>query len=322
MHIITLKQKKDLIVSIFGEGSTSGDGKDIAVFCPICKKSPKAKKKRKLSIAIDTGVYHCWVCEAKGKSLVKLIKYEIPNFKDLEKVREYFGSEIVEGEDPEEVIKISLPEDFRLVVLDNNRASKSIKKYLLNRGMTEEDLYRFKVGYSEEFGFDNRAIFPSFDENLDLNFFVTRSIDEKVKFAKYRNCDASKKDIIFNEHLINWKKPVILVEGIFDAVKAGHNSIPVLGSWIDINHQVFKKLIINQSDVLLGFDPDAQDKEMKIAKNLFQQGLNVKIIQNKDKDLGDLTHEEVKNLIQNAKPFDNIERMRYLIGGIRSGSIY
>jgi len=322
MHIITLKQKKDLIVSIFGEGSTSGDGKDIAVFCPICKKSPKAKKKRKLSIAIDTGVYHCWVCEAKGKSLAKLIKYEIPNFKDLEKVREYFGSEIVEGEDPEEVIKISLPEDFRLVVLDNNRASRLIKKYLLNRGMTEEDLYRFKVGYSEEFGFDNRAIFPSFDENLDLNFFVTRSIDEKVKFAKYRNCDASKKDIIFNEHLINWKKPVILVEGIFDAVKAGHNSIPVLGSWTDMNHQVFKKLIINQSDVLLGFDPDAQDKEMKIAKNLFQHGLNVKIIQNKDKDLGDLTHEEVKNLIQNAKPFDNIERMRYLIGGIRSGSIY
>jgi DNA primase len=322
MHIITLKQKKDLIVSIFGEGSTSGDGKDIAVFCPICKKSPKAKKKRKLSIAIDTGVYHCWVCEAKGKSLAKLIKYEIPNFKDLEKVREYFGSEIVEGEEAEEIIKISLPEDFRLVVLDNNRASRLIKKYLLNRGMTEEDLYRFKVGYSEEFGFDNRAIFPSFDENLDLNFFVTRSVDEKVKFAKYRNCDASKKDIIFNEHLINWKKPVILVEGIFDAVKAGHNSIPVLGSWIDMNHQVFKKLIINQSDVLLGFDPDAQDKEMKIAKNLFQQGLNVKIIQNKDKDLGDLTHEEVKNLIQNAKPFDNIERMRYLIGGIRSGSIY
>lgn len=45
MHIITLKQKKDLIVSIFGEGSTSGDGKDIAVFCPICKKSPKSKKR-------------------------------------------------------------------------------------------------------------------------------------------------------------------------------------------------------------------------------------------------------------------------------------
>ena len=61
---------------------------------------------------------------------------------------------------------------------------------------------------------------------------------------------------------------------------------------------------------------------MKVAKNLFQQGLNVKIIQNKEKDLGDHTHEEVKNLIQNAKPFDNIERMRYLIGGIRSGSMY
>ena len=54
MHIITLKQKKDLIVSIFGEGTTSGDGKDIAVFCPTCKKSPKSKKKRKLSISLST----------------------------------------------------------------------------------------------------------------------------------------------------------------------------------------------------------------------------------------------------------------------------
>lgn len=322
MHIITLKQKKDLIVSIFGEGSTSGDGKDIAVFCPICKKSPKSKKKRKLSISIETGIYHCWVCESKGKSLAKLIKYEIPNFKDLEKVREFFGSEITEGEAAEEEVRLSLPEDFRLVTVENVRSSRIIKKYLFDRGMTEEDLYRFKVGFSEEFGFENRAIFPSLDEDLNLNFYVTRSVDEKVKFAKYRNCDASKKDIIFNEHLINWKKPVIIVEGIFDAVKAGPNSIPVLGSWIDMNHQVFKKLVQNNSDVLLGFDPDAREKEMKVAKNLFQQGLNVKIIQNKEKDLGDHTHEEVKNLIQNAKPFDNIERMRYLIGGIRSGSMY
>ena len=153
MHIITLKQKKDLIVSIFGEGSTSGDGKDIAVFCPICKKSPKSKKKRKLSISIETGIYHCWVCESKGKSLAKLIKYEIPNFKDLEKVREFFGSEITEGESAEEEVRLSLPEDFRLVTVENVRSSRIIKKYLFNRGMTEEDLYRFKVGFSEEFGF-------------------------------------------------------------------------------------------------------------------------------------------------------------------------
>jgi len=322
MHIITLKQKKDLIVSIFGEGITSGAGKDIAVFCPTCKKSPKSKKKRKLSISIETGIYHCWVCESKGKSLAKFIKYEIPNFKDLEKVREFFGSEIVEGTTVEEEIRLSLPEDFRLVALDNNRSSRIIKKYLFNRGMSEEDLYRFKVGYSEEFGFDNRAIFPSFDADLDLNFYVTRTVDQKIKFAKYRNCDASKKDIIFNEHLVDWKKPVTIVEGIFDAVKAGNNAIPVLGSWIDMQHQVFKKLIQNQTDVFLGFDPDAKEKEIKVAKSLMSHGINVKLIQNTEKDLGDMSKEEVKNLIQNAKHYDNMERMRYLISGIKSGSLY
>ncbi len=63
-------------------------------------------------------------------------------------------------------------------------------------------------------------------------------------------------------------------------------------------------------------------KEIKIAKLFYQNGIDVKIINNSDKDLGDYTREEVKNLILNAKPFDNMERMRYLISGIKSGSMY
>lgn len=320
MNIVTLKQKKELIISAFGEGNVSGDGKDIAVYCPVCRKSPKVKKKRKLSIAIETGVYHCWVCEAKGKSLSWFIKKNIPSFKNLEKIREYFGGE--RTEDEKEISVLSLPEDFQMVALSNTHTANFIRDYLFHRGMTEEDLYRFKAGYSFEFGFENRVIFPSLDKNLDLNFYVTRTIDDEIKFAKYKNCDASKKDIVFNEHLIDWSQPVVLVEGIFDAVKAGNNAIPVLGSWIDTSYEIFKKIIENKAQVVLGFDPDVKDKQMKVAQALFQNGIDVKIIQNNKKDLGDISKEKVKNLIHNAKPFDNIQRMRYLISGIKSGSMY
>ena len=139
---------------------------------------------------------------------------------------------------------------------------------------------------------------------------------------KYRNCDASKKEIVFNEHLIDWSQPVVLVEGIFDAVKTGKNSVPILGSWIDKNYLLFKRIIENKSSVILGLDPDAKEKEIKIAKNLFSHGVDVKIIKNQKSDFGDMTACEVKNLIHDAKRFDNMERMRYLIGGIKSGSMY
>jgi DNA primase len=323
MNIVTLKQKKELIISIFGEGIPSSDGNDIAVYCPICKKSPKIKKKRKLSIAIETGMYHCWVCEAKGKSLTYFVKKNISNFQDIEKLKEYFGNEKEIEEEIEEKIKIELPADFKLVALSNTRESNNIKKYLYSRGMSENDLLKFKVGYSLSFEFRQKAIFPSLNEDLEINFYLTRIVnDEITKYSKYKNCDASKKDIIFNEYLIDWNKPVVIVEGIFDAVKAGDNAIPILGSWIDNSYELFKKIIKNNTPVILGLDPDAKNKEIKIAQYFYENGIDVKITDNHEKDLGDMTKEEVKIILNDAKSFDNIRRMRYLIQGIKSGSLY
>ena len=209
-----------------------------------------------------------------------------------------------------------------MVALNNSISSKYIRNYLENRGFDFEDLYKFKAGYSLSFGFKNRAIFPSFDKDFNLNFYVTRTCDENIKFAKYKNCDASKKDIIFNEYLINWKKPVIIVEGIFDALKVGENAVPILGSWIDKNYLIFKRIVEKNASVILALDPDVRDKEIKIAKNLFHHGIEVKILKERNKDLGDMSKKEVKILINNAKHFDNMERMRYLISGIKSGSVY
>tara|TARA_X000001382_G_scaffold129791_3_gene122702 strand:- start:230 stop:1192 length:963 start_codon:yes stop_codon:yes gene_type:complete len=320
MSIVTLKQKRELISSVFGKGVVASNGSDIAVYCPICLKSSKVKKKRKLSISIETGVYHCWVCEAKGRSISRFAQVNFPNSKQLPKLKEYFGN-FKESKSEELKVILKLPEDFKLLTLSSSRKSKFLKKYLLTRGMKYEDLYRFKAGYSFEPGFENRVIFPSFDNDLDLNFYLTR-VCEETKYQKYKNCNASKKEIIFNEYTVDWKKPVILVEGIFDAVKAGNNAIPILGSWIDTKYSIFKKIIKEKSDVILALDPDAKEKQIKISKNLISYGINVKNTQNLKKDLGDMTKKEAENLILDAKPFDNMERMRYLISGIKSGSMF
>lgn len=323
MSIITLKQKKDLIISIFGKGIVSNNEKDIAVSCPVCKKVPGSKNKKKLSISIENGIYHCWVCESKGRSLTRFIRKNVSNFKNIEKVIEYFGQE-KEEKIEEDIETLNLPEDFQLIATSNSRTSNFIKKYLIKRGLDTSDFYKFKIGYSFDFQFTNRIIFPSFDKNLDLNFYVSRIYNEEnnIKYGKYKNCNASKKDIIFNEHQLDWNSPIVIVEGIFDSVKAGQNSVPILGSWLDQSYHLFREIVDRKADVIICLDPDAKEKEVKIAKKFLEYGINVKTISHISTDLGDLDKKEVKNLIDNAKPFDNIKRMRYLISGIKSGSMY
>ena len=319
MSIITLKQKRELLSSAFGEGIVSSNGKDVAVYCPVCLKSPKVKKKKKLSICIETGVYHCWVCETKGKNIARFVQVNYPNNKQIDRFKEYFGGfkeEVLQQE-----ISLKLPDDFKLLATSRSKQSNFIKDYLFKRGFNEDDLFRFKAGFSFEPGFENRVIFPSFDENLNLNFYLTR-VCEKTKYQQYKNCKASKRDIIFNEHSIEWDRPVIIVEGIFDSLKAGSNSVPILGSWIDEKYKLFRKIIESNASVVLALDPDVQEKQMKIAKRLINYGINVSYVSNIQKDLGDMTKKEAQSCILNAKPFDNMERMRYLISGIKSGSMY
>ena len=69
-------------------------------------------------------------------------------------------------------------------------------------------------------------------------------------------------------------------------------------------------------------DPDAIQKTMKIAKNLASFGVDVKICDHKEKDFGDMTKEEVKFYIQNAKKYEISDRIEYLIKNISSGSIF
>jgi hypothetical protein len=130
------------------------------------------------------------------------------------------------------------------------------------------------------------VIIPSYDINGDLNYFVSRSISSKTKQFKYLNPSVDKTQIIFNEHLINWDKPVFLVEGAFDHIVLP-NSIPLLGK------KMYDKLfteIYNKSKnfIIIVLDPDAIEDAKKIYNKLEGGKLLNKILLNympKDHDV-------------------------------------
>ena len=182
--------------------------------------------KPKLQINIQTQKWHCWVSNQGGHNLFQL-------FKKLKATKEHFD-ELVElvGDrkyrkykpNSEDKQIVSLPKEFKALW---KRGSSIIKRhsivYLQNRNINMADIIRYGIGYCEEGLYANRIIVPSYDANGELNYFVGRDIYRGG--MKYKNPSVSK-DVVGFELFINWDEPIVLCEGVFDAIAIKRNAIP------------------------------------------------------------------------------------------------
>ena len=111
-----------------------------------------------------------------------------------------------------------------------------------------------------------------------------------------------KKDIIFNELYLDWDSDLIVVEGVFDAIVAGPNSVPILGSTLKESSRLFRKIVENDTSVYLALDPDAEKKTRTIVKKLLEYGIEVRKINiAPHNDVGEMTKQEFKNHFDDAE---------------------
>ena len=311
------KSKKiRLIESAFGKSYLEAGEENIHVSCPECNDHREAKKK--LYIAIETGWYNCWVCSISGKNINFLFRKYASKY--AKKCQELYPSSDVRVEVKKEEEAVSLPEDVRLVSRNSRDPDvRAVYTYLRNRGLTQADILRWRVCTSNEFGFRRKSIFPSFDSDGKLNYYVARSIDE-IKF-KYKNAKISKSTIVFNEIDIDWTQPVILVEGVFDAVKCPDNTVIALGSSLSKKSKLYRAMAKNKSTVIVCFDEDAEQKSHRVCKALMAAGCSVFKTTVKGRDLGDRTKEEVRKVLSKARPWRKEEMLNHKISCIKSGSV-
>ena len=212
---------------------------------------------------------------------------------------------IFQGLQEEELDQVvDLPEE--MISLCNNRLPISSKKplaYLRSRGITKQEILMWKIGYCPSGKYGGRIIIPSFNINGDPNYFIARSYVGHQR--KYLNPPASR-DIIFNELLIDWDEPVILVEGAFDAIVAGTQAIPILGSTLRPNSKLFQALALNDTPVYMGLDEDAEKKAGQMIRNMLQYDMEVyKIDTSSVEDIGSMSPEEFSWAFQNAETIDS-----------------
>jgi DNA primase len=316
----TNTEKIRFLRGIFKDIQVSRDANDVAVSCPNCKQQDK----KKLSISISTWKYHCWVCGIKGANLKFLFKqYHSPEVTIA--FAEKFGikDDLIVGESQVDVI-VQLPDKIQHVTAvksSKNPDHKACYNYLVKRGITEREMWYWKILVSDESKFSRRVIIPSFDADGDLNYYVSRSID-KTTSPRYVNAKTNKTEIIFNDIMVDWSQPVVLVEGVFDAIPVGQNAIPLLGSYLPTSSALFNRIVANDNTVILGLDPDVIDKTHKISSDFHSFGIDVYHLDLTGyKDLGEMPRDVIKQRLENPKRWMPNLRTLHKISKISSGSI-
>lgn len=309
MSVVTISDKVTFIESVFGSGKLARNAKNIDVRCPVC--APRDHNKKKLAIRLEDDKNHCWVCGWRAHTLAPLIrKYGSPD--KLSEYRDRFMSAIDKERScrivhVEQQKRVELPKDFRLLVTaPPDPDSKAAWRYVTSkRGLTERDMWYFKLGISDEERWRRRVIVPSFDAGGDLNYFVARAIDG-FKKPKYDNPDFDKLPIIFNEINVDWTQRLTICEGAFDMFKCNDNVVPLLGSDLNEVSALFNAIIVNNTPVALALDGNMwETKTPKIAKKLFEYNVDVVLVDTREfDDPGQATKAQFKEALAAAKQFD------------------
>jgi DNA primase len=285
-------------------GSFYRSNEECLFMCPYCK-----HHKRKLSVNIDNNTFKCWVCDSRGRNVYTLIKRfgnysHKKHWKSFEEVVDIsdFDNIFKENKEEELVQRIKLPSEY--VCLANRNLSYTAKhalNYLKKRKITEYDILRWKIGYCENGEYKNRIIIPSFNLDGNCDYFIARAYTKD--WLKYKNPPVSK-NIVFNELMINWDKPITLVEGVFDAISAD-NSIPLLGSTLNTRSKLFRTILTHSKRVYVALDHDAEKKALNIIKSLISYGVEVyKINTSGYEDVAEMPKEQFETNKQNANMFD------------------
>lgn len=290
-----------LLESVLGTSSKTSRGNH-SFQCPFCQHHKKKLEINCITNDKKENPWHCWVCEAKGKTIKSLFKQlKAP----ADKVAE-LNMIIVPGKKQEHTIStlLELPKEFISLssIIENKIANIEAKhaiKFLRKRGITLEDITKYNIGFCNDGPYKERVIIPSYDENGLINYFIARSYKDGA--TKYKNPPTDAKSIIGWELYINWDAPIVLVEGVFDALTIKRNVIPLFGKII--HEKLMKKLVRSSVNrIYIALDPDAIKNAFKYCEELMSYGKEVYLVELDGKDANEIGFERFLNIIETTQP--------------------
>ncbi len=279
--MIVLSQKIELLRKLLGTPDVDRRGLNAQFWCPFCKDDNA--KKRKLAVRIEDGAAHCWVCGWRTRNIARIAPH-VGMRELLPELEKAFGEVKHDAlDEPEPPKEITLPEGFVLVgkLLSSGTRNPDyvacLEHLAKERKITANVAWAFRLGVAPHGVYRRRVIVPSFDAEGKLNYTTARAVNDFK--PKYLNPDADRLSIVFNEIDVDWRRELTIVEGPFDLLSCyGLNATCAMGSWLDERYALFKKIVLNKTPVVLGFDPDAAHKQTKVAELLLSYDVPVRAV--------------------------------------------
>ena len=297
-----------LVNSVLGSGKATARN-NYAYHCPFCN-----HHKPKLEVNLTENregknPWHCWACDVRGTTiytLFKQLKTDVSKLTELKSLVKTSKS----IKETQVISNVVLPTEY--INLNNVDTSDIMARhalaYLKNRHVSKYDIIKYNIGYCKEGLYKNMIILPTYDKDGNINYYTARSF-EKEPYVKYRNPSASR-HIIPNEHLINWNVPVILCEGLFDAMAIKRNAIPLLGK--NIQSSLMKRIVTSVVDkIYIALDRDAIKQALKFCERLMAEGKEVYLVDLQDKDPSEMGFKNFTKLIQKTVPLTYYNLMEH-----------
>lgn len=297
--------------------------------CPNCNwKNPR------LGIDYNRDVFFCWYCHFGGHSLTSILYKVNASRNDILEMKQVLGEEIKNKQKPKGTLldlKASIQDKFDsknqnsteknpyFKIPDEYKPLKDNWKSVLyrpafnylkkERGLSKYEIDYYNIHYSL---MDDKLLIPSYDKTGRLNFYIKRTASIHNKYYEIPpNSKASR--VSFFEHLTDFTRPIIITEGAFDAMKAGFNTVPLLGTFMN------KTLLSNITAfgtpmVTIALDSDAFISAIQHATQIKKFSKSIFILPpHTKKDLGELDKKEIIELLnpKNLIKFDDNFLLQY-----------
>jgi hypothetical protein len=292
------EQKLSILKAVLGRFRRTGS--EYLFTCPFCK-----HHKPKFSVNLNRGA-KCWVCDWKSPDVRRVIR-RVGSFNQLQEWDTITGRVSLSAFDElfgdyEDVVveeTIKLPDSFISLANGNiSLSSLAARQYLKSRGLTEKDLVNWKIGFCTSGEYANRVIIPSFNMNGEVNYFIARAYNDD--WMRYKNPPVSR-DIVFNELFLDWDSDLTIVEGAFDAIVAGPNAVPILGSTLNERSKLFQAIVKHDTPIYIALDPDAEKKSNKLISALMKYDVELyKVDISGYDDVGSMTKREYQKRKEQA----------------------
>ena len=277
-------------------------GEEFVCYCP-----KHSHHKKKLEISLVKNNFSCWVCKWSGP-IFKIFK----EHGTKTQANKYYSLIGYTPETTDETTeKIKLPEEYCFLLdAPDNQLKQMAINYLSQHEITEDIIVQNKIGICFEGEFRNRIIFPSFDENGQINFFTARTlVDSNLKYWAQGKLN----QIVFNELFLNWDEPLILVESVKTYCRhsgAVSNIVCLNGCFVSKKYELFRKIIINGCPlVYIGFDPEAEEESVEAIRKFSEYNIPVKQV-NFKKQPDEISSDEFISCIEQAKELDKFDSFR------------